>query len=518
MPTQQTDRQQTEQKELTGGQVLTSSIGNELSNPLPKNYKTYRTIRKQPTVTLARRSVISLISAQEWSVESSDKELSLMDEAVELIREQFIPLQTVIKDNCLKGGIDFGWQPFEAIWDLKDNQIVLKKLKPLLQDITTILIDSTTGSFTGFKQEGATFGHDLLLPLEFCFLFALDVEGTQWHGQSWLENIRDSYDKWVDIQKGASRYDKKVAGAHFVVKYPDGVGMYNGIETLNETIAKNILVALEASSSVAVPKTIAKWAEALDLTGDDKEKLGWDISILSDGSPKQYSFNARAYYMDKQLVRGLHFPERAILEGRFGTKAEAGEHADIAFVILDCLHQELLRYVNWYLVNKLLVWNFGEEYENQVWLAGTSMIENNLLFSQDVYKLLLQRQLIGKMEGEAIDRDALRESLGLPSSNAEEPALLNEEESVEDNEQPIQFSWSRSGGNFVEQFGDTTKHLDEKFDLALSHADKGEYSNARSVLNTITQQDNSKVNDSLDERRTLMTRFYLMKERLNKGK
>ena len=200
------------------------------------------------------------------------------------------------------------------------------------------------------------------------------------------------------------------------------------------------------------------------------------------------------------------------------TKAEAGEHADIAFVILDCLHQELLRYVNWYLVNKLLVWNFGEEYENQVWLAGTSMIENNLLFSQDVYKLLLQRQLIGKMEGEAIDRDALRESLGLPSSNAEEPALLNEEESVEDNEQPIQFSWSRSGGNFVEQFGDTTKHLDEKFDLALSHADKGEYSNARSVLNTITQQDNSKVNDSLDERRTLMTRFYLMKERLNKGK
>lgn len=375
--------------------------GDELPTTLPRSFESYRTIRRQPTVSMARALSVAPVVAAEWSVGSDD---GVPEDRVEFVRE-LVDLHEPIVERSLLGGIDFGWQAFEKVFDVDKGRVVLRKLKPLLHDLTSILVDEHTGAFTGFRQG------DVDVPVENALLVSFRVEGTRWYGESLLEYIRTTYDKWVTVDAGASTYDKKVAGSHWIIYYPPGTTLVKGVEKDNADIASDLLKAMQASAGIMMPSTVAKFVDQMK-----EPPKGWEIDLVSDkGVSSQSTFIDRLAYLDKMFVRGLGFPERAILEGEFGTKAEAGVHARAAITNMDLMHRFVTRVVNWHLVDQLLALNWGEEARGTVWLIASPIDDVKIDWLREVYL-----KIIGSTSGFAeelgvVDRKALKEMLSVPS-------------------------------------------------------------------------------------------------------
>lgn len=373
-----------------------------LPSPLPRTYATYRKLRTDPTLALARAVSVAPVLASSWEVEGED------EERVELIREQVLPIREQLLEPAMYGGIDFGWQGFEEVWDSRGGRTTLKKIKPLLQDITEVLVDAVTGEFAGYRQGAVT------LPVDACLHVAFRVEGTQWHGQSLMENARRVHNEWVEANAGAARFDRKIAGSHWVVYFPPGSSPMNGVSKPNDLIAQDILRSLESSGSVAVPRTVAKWMDELN-----KDEMGWKIELIT--SRGEGGFGDRLRYLDVQKVRAILVPERMALEAEFGTKADAGVHSNLAVTMRELEHKHVTRLVNWHLVDRLLALNWGEEARGSVLLKPTPLTDEALGYLRSVYSALLVNPQGFQQEFPNVDVASLRERLRVPTQENPEP-------------------------------------------------------------------------------------------------
>lgn len=392
--------------EQTGAQVVTLSyFDGRLSKSMSATYATYRTIRAHPTIALTRAMVIAPVVAANWSIESDDE---VSDDIVAEIRTQFFPLrESLIKVAMGFGRVDFGWQGFEKVFDTKRSRITLRKLKPLLHDITTILVDANTGAFNGFIQTPLT-GDEKTLDRTYSLNIPFDEEGTNWYGYPLLENARLTYGKWADADAGATRYDKKIAGSHWIVKYPRGKETVNGVEKSNGLIAADILNTLESSGSIAIPHAVQKRIANLE-----KDNPAWEISLLT-AQDKQHSFVDREKYLDALLVRSLLMPERAVLESEFGTKAEAVAHQNIALTNAQLSHQYITRMVNDHAVDQILALNWGDDMRGKVRLVASPIIDEQAAFFRELYLKLLQSPDALIRELDNLDLNAIKDVLGLP--------------------------------------------------------------------------------------------------------
>ena len=407
--------------ETTGPQstafLITEGDSQRLSLSLPAgvSYDTYRAMRKHPTIALARALTVAPIVAGQWSTKAMP---GASNDAVELIEINLFPLRSQIMEQALLSGIDFGWQAWEKVFILKDNRIRLKKLKPLLPDITDILVVPATGAFAGFIQRFNT-----KLELSQSLLIPWRAEGTNWYGEPLLENTRVPYNSWFEVDSGAARYDKKVAGAHFLVRYPPGSTIVEGIEKDNFMIAKDLLGALESSGSVTIPALPIKYVERLN----EQTGSSWQIELLSDKSPKQPSFINRLEYLDKLIVRSLLWPERALLEGKFGTKAEASIHAGAAITNMELMDEFVTRHINWHLVDQLLALNFGEKARGTVQLQSSPILDEKQQFLREIF-LAVFKDPVGFAEMvEHLDFEALFDRLGIPALSTTETGSVVDE-------------------------------------------------------------------------------------------
>lgn len=401
-------------EEVTGTQLVASSGSSELTKSLPKSYATYRAMRTDPTIAMVRALSAAPVVAGEWSIEADD---DVDEDRISFIQGQLMPLREPLVEMAMLGGSDFGWQGFEKVfaYSQKDaGRIIIRKVKSLLQDMTKILIDKDTGVFAGFGQTTAD-GKDILLPLDNSLLISFRAEGTQWHGQSLMENARGAYTNWNETNAVAARYDKRVAGANIIIHYPLGESKdADGNMTDNADIAKSLLGALEGTGSVIVPNVLSAYLE--DLKREVRDKLGWRFEILSDGVPKQYAFVPRLRFLNIEKVRAFLIPERAILEGVFGTKADASEHGDIALTQMELTHRHITRYVNWYLVDQLLAINFGDDTRGTVRLVAAPLSKTAQQYLKDVYEKILTNNAGFLDEYGNIDTDAIKDTLGIPKS------------------------------------------------------------------------------------------------------
>lgn len=392
----------------------------ELWQKLPPGvtYDVYREIRKDPTIALARRLILAAILSSSWSVEADD---DVDDHIWEFIEYVCKPLRRKFMEAAAAGMIDFGWQTFEKVYVKRGDRVVLDKLKPLLHDMTLILIDENTGEYRGVKQAPLS-GHEIILGSEKAMLVSIQVEGTYWYGQPLLENVRAAWKHWNEANKGAKNYDKRIAGDHWVVYYPPGTSILEGEKTDNALIAIGLLKALENSGSVTVPRQVTQFVDEL---GDGVEQ-GWKIEMLEAGSGQQSNFNERLRYLDSLKVRGLMLPERSVLEGQFGTKAEAGEHGDLALSNIQGIEADITHEFNEQVVNPLLVMNFGEQYRDKVWVVGAPLIDEQARFLKEVYRAILNNPEGFAEESMTLDTDAMKDSLGLPKTGFVEKGLAPE--------------------------------------------------------------------------------------------
>lgn len=400
---------ETRDEARTGAQLPAGVAGDTLWNPLPASYKTYREMRKQPTLALARAFVIAPVVAATWTVEADDDAPA---GAKELIEQELLPIREPMLQTALEGGLDFGWAPFEKVFKVReDGRIGLRKMKPLIQDITTIRVLRETGAFAGFEQPAVNGVDKVVLDAPYCWLASFRVEGTNWYGQSLLENCRNDYNAWKNSEAAAAAYDEKVAGARWALWYPPGATptSVDGEPEDNAAIAQRVLARLKAGGSVMLPRRTED--VPTDTTGPAKN--AWEVDFLADPSPRQGEFVTRQKYQDALLVRGLLMPERAVLEGQFGTKAEAGVHADLAVTQRELEHRHVTRLAQWHIVDQLLAINFGEKMRGKVRLVANPLADEKAGWLRQLYQALLANPTAAIEALSRLDWDWLAQSVGV---------------------------------------------------------------------------------------------------------
>lgn len=404
-----------------GGMVGGYGPIGQLHDEAPACFATYRKIRRHPTVALARAFAMAPIIAGSWSIETRDDAPS---GAEELINAQIMPLRRRLVTDALRGCMDFGFAAWEIVYRVTKDGIGIAKLKPLLQDITTILVERASGRFAGLRQPAQDFANEVTIDPLYCLLISRGQEGCDYYGEPTLETVRDRWNEWNDASRGAGLYDRKVAGAHPIVKYPPGeTEVEPGVMQSNYSIAFGILKEMMASGGGVLPSSGKARMDGSNIDEDG----GWSVEFLADPSPRQGAFVERMKYLDTLMARGVLIPERAVFEGQFGTKAEADSHADIAVTCRDVEHQELVETINWHLVDKLLAANYGEEARGSVWLAAAPLVDAQIAFWRDIYKQLLANPTVLLDELRNLDRDAIRDGLGLPANeNPEEDPPLED--------------------------------------------------------------------------------------------
>jgi len=407
-------------KEITGSQTISYSFGqstlSRASYAQTGTYTQLRALRKDPTIALARGLLVSTIQAGSWNIEADE---DVQDDLREFI-EHILPLRDSFLYNCIAlGRVDFGWIGFEKLFTTNGERIQLAGLKPLLHDMTTILVTGN-GKFSGFRQNPLS-GTPIDVPVEKSFHIAFDIEAGNLYGYPLLENVRATMDMWDESNDGARRYDKKLAGTHWVVKYPPGTGTVDGVNKDNGEIAALLLAALESSGSVAIPTTAATVLQEM-INAEVADLYAWHVDLLEDAGQKQSSFIDRLKYLDTLKVRGLLLPERAILEGQFGTKAEAGEHGDMMITNMEQIDKIIVEMVNEQIVNQIVELNYGPEMVGKIWLTALPLIDEQITFLREIYK---------KVSDPNLDLETLKDKLDLPIKEAESIAKMPVEESEE---------------------------------------------------------------------------------------
>jgi len=408
----------------TPPQVLTmaSPLDGELPRPSTLGNDYYRKarneIRNDPTIRMMRELSIAPLLMAEWEYEADPY---APEGAKELVESIMSDMRLRLLRTSLLGMCDYGWQPYEIIADARRDGMNGLRLKPLLQDLTVILVDAADGSFFGLRQIpmfGLRIGWIYLLHRDReCFVVSQDVEGTNWYGYPTLRSLERTYDESEFVNRAARKYGAKIAGTHWVIYYPLGSSTYNGVVTDNGEIAKKLLSMAEAVGGIIVPRSVVQATDALNAAAAEKESTQWKIELLSDAGKGLTGFEERLKYLDVLKVRGFGFPERSVLEGQFGTKAEAGEHADQAVSSLEVKHALLVQQYNDKLVDGcILPWNFGEDARGCVRIKPSPLQDEKISFFQSLYEQLLTNPQMFAAELSSLDLHQLRERLGLPEA------------------------------------------------------------------------------------------------------
>ncbi len=383
-----------------------------------------REMRKDPTIGMLRDMVVAPAVAAGWSYDATDE---AAEGSKEFIESELEPIRQHLLESSLYGCVDFGWQAYEKVWRrTEDGAFGIGKLKPLLQDYTEILVVPRNGAYAGLINE---VDEKVELKVPETLLVNINVEGTNWYGEPLMARIEGPYIWWQNTNASAEAYDNKMSGSHYVVYYPDGSSMIDGVDTPNDDVARMILHTLESGAGVAIPGKIQELLKDVSEPFIGDRHSAWRIDILSDNTNSGEQFNSRLKYLDALKARAMGLPERSVFEGDYGTKAEAETHASIAIVTQELRHSRMVQMYNWHLVNALLRLNYGEEYENTVKIVANPIEDETLARIKAVFMEVLKHRDGFLTVAEAIDTNALLEKLQVPTAaNSSEGIQVIEDE------------------------------------------------------------------------------------------
>ena len=353
---------------VAGGGTV-SGVNRELAEPHPMTIATWRMMRKDPTLAFARAVATAPIRTATYSVKLAE---GGKDEYKDFLKATLDPLWRNFMRNSVYG-LDYGYAPFEKVYETKNDQQVLVKLKPLIAEITHVLVNRHTGEFLGVANgtrisiTGGLNPAVVLLPPEKVYWYTHNREGDYWYGESVMERAREAYNSWKAVAAKAKNYHSSIVGSTPIIEYPMGTSKdKTGKDVANVELAAGVLNSLQKAVGVAMPGLQAAWLKAVAEKGLDPSKFrAWHIEMFENKTRHGPEFEMALKNLDVQKIRAWLLPERALTEGAHGTKAEAETQTATAMTNVSAIIQDIFDAINKWIVSPLLVLNFGEEARNK---------------------------------------------------------------------------------------------------------------------------------------------------------
>jgi hypothetical protein len=378
----------------------------------PPTYHTWRWMQHDPTIAIACAVSWGPIIGSAWSYKGANKGVS--QEWIDFAREVYSPFESLLKTQMLKElnmGCRSFFQQYEARPFNGKLRVAVKRFKPLRWELTYPLVDPQTGDYAGLRNAGIDFDPEQTLH------YAYDVEDDDWLGNSRLENIReDAWWPWRCHQRTAYKLGAKQSAIIPIVKGPlsgeddDGNGnKITGVQaaqSMVDNLTEGLGVFMENMSAsdgfMDDPKLAAasKWVVEFYDSKSSSTAIGPTIDTMR--------------YYDSLKLRGYLQPERTATEGQHGTKAEVAEQADVGLADGEQVHLNMVQVVNWHSLDRLLVWNFGEESRGQVLIEPAPLIDEKRAIFKWIWNALMANAGIVDLLASKIDLDATADALGIP--------------------------------------------------------------------------------------------------------
>jgi hypothetical protein len=380
--------------------------------PTTGSFQTYRKMRSNPTIAMARLIATAPIRTADWSVDADEEvpedRINFVQKLCEKLWHNLI--------NDLMTALDFGFAPFEIVWKTDDSgegaKFTIERIKPLLVDITQPRITLDTGRLAGIENL------DVVLPLNQTLWYAYDTEAGNLYGRSRHENIRDTaWKEWVEIDGRASLYNRRVAGAVPMIEYPDGESTdKSGATRSHWDIARQLLSELEKCRGIAMPNVLAPYVDDFARSGGSAKDLkAWHIGFLESKDSHGEEFLSQMRHKESLMLRGWLVPERAASEAQTaGSRADSESHADLMGAMGDLVLEDCIRAINEQVIDRLLQFNYGKESVGTIRLKRAKIDNDVQSFIRELTKAVLGAPANVEMLLDTIDMQQLLDQAGLP--------------------------------------------------------------------------------------------------------
>lgn len=402
--------------QMVAGMVGIASVPTTLylGPMLPGSFETYRAMRTDPTIALARAAAFAPIFTAPWTFKADD---DAPDEWVKLVSGVMMRLRDKYLNDAVRA-LDYGFQAFEKVWEIDDDgAFVIRKLKPLVPDFTEPLLTAETGEFVGLIANGVQLG------TEKCAWITYDSEAGDPYGRSRHENIRRwAWKPWMDMCKRINAYSDKGAGIVPIMHYPVGTSQSaDGTVTDNSVLAAQAITAIATQHGITIPNQLQAWAEDIlrggGVGGETlKELLAWRLTFLEAAVGHGSEMLEVLKHYDAMKLRGWLVPERSVTEGQFGTKAEAGVHGDMGMAFGYSTAEDIIRQTNEQVVDQLLAVNFGPSAKGKVRIVLGQITDEDRAFFRDLFKTILTNPNNSDLLSAWVDVDSALDVAAIPKA------------------------------------------------------------------------------------------------------
>ena len=319
--------------------------------------------------------------------------------------------------------LSMGHQTHETVWGTRDAREVITDFKPLAHETTFMLVNQS-GEFIGARNAapGIT-GGSVDLYGRYCFNYANDARNRNPFGRPRHENCRQEW--WDKRQKKIrmAELDRKAAGRSMIAEGPVGTGKVdsNGNAVDGPNPALDAANEIEKGRAVWVPRSIIGPPDPNQIKHVDYLIAYTKLAELSQFKFSQFDWGYTGpaslaileaiKYLDSELMRGWHRPEREAMQAEHSSNADSGNHGDVGAQDSDMVHADICRAISKGPVNDLLVRNFGDDAADTIAIIPASVrdattdqvtafmnaIATNPDIATDIYKKLDKGKVFADM-------------------------------------------------------------------------------------------------------------------------
>lgn len=383
------------------------------------SYACYRLILAHPRMRQARATLFMPIFAGEWEVEADS---DVPEDIVQWVKDAFLRLRTQYVPDALRAA-DLGWAAFETVWELKDGKYVPAKLKPLLPDITTILVDDF-GAFAGVQQGGNVGGKMTVggtLDTWKSHIYTFDNECGNLYGRPLTENARQTaWRLWLDAAFQLHGIGEKLSEVIVMGFAPAGTYKDAAGNDITPTVEMGKCLAGLKDTGMAVFTNLTAMARPGMPPADMKKLAEASMSSLQFYDAGNHSAAIGGKLEQMQHAEDLMFASYLIssrtgMQAEHGSKSDSETHGDAGMIVSEAIDREIADNLSRTVLNQALTLNFGEQWRDKVRLRATPLVDAKAEMFEGIMTSALADPVVGPALSSVLDWDAIAKRAGVPS-------------------------------------------------------------------------------------------------------